>query len=129
MQDSMLLVLERDAFLPFLRARPDLMLRMMALLCERLRRTSAAVEDIALQPLPARLARLLLGLMERHGRPGPDGTRIRLKISQKDMSAQVAATRERVNKQLRQWHEQGVLGEAAGELVVRKPDTLRSLVG
>lgn len=126
MQDSLLLVVERAGFLPFLRARPDLMLRLMALLCERLRHASTAFEGVALSSLSARLARLLLELADRHGAPAPGGVRIGLKLSQRDLSAQVAATRERVNKQLRQWHEAGVLGDADGHLVVRRPDALRA---
>ena len=128
MTDSTLLALERRDFLPFLRARPDLMLRLMALLCDRLRRASKAFEDVALASLSARLARLLLTLAETHGAPTAEGTRIRLRLSQRDMSAQVAATRERVNKQLRQWHEAGVLSEQDGDLVVRRPDDLKALV-
>ena len=58
----------------------------------------------------------------------PDGVRIKLRVSQRDMSAQVAATRERVNKQLRQWHESGVLAEKDGDLVVRRPAQLRALL-
>jgi CRP/FNR family transcriptional regulator, cyclic AMP receptor protein len=126
--DSTLLVVERRDFLPFLVARPDLMLRMMALLCDRLRRASKAFEDVALAPLSARLARLLLDLADEHGAPGAEGVRIKIRVSQRDMSAQVAATRERVNKQLRQWHEAGVLGEQDGDLVVRRPAQLRALL-
>jgi CRP-like cAMP-binding protein len=128
MTDSTLLVVERRDFLPFLKARPDLMLRLMALLCDRLRKASKAFEDVALAPLSARLARLLLDLAAEHGAPAKEGVRIRLKISQRDMSAQVAATRERVNKQLRQWHEAGILGEQEGDLVVRRPAALRALL-
>ena len=128
MTDSLMLVVERAAFLPFLSARPELMLRMMELLCDRLRRSSAAFEDVALSPLSSRLARLLLDLAALHGRPVEDGVRIRIKVSQKELSAQVAATRERVNKQLRQWHEQGVLGEFDGDMVVRQPEALRALI-
>ncbi|HYZ62766.1 MAG TPA: Crp/Fnr family transcriptional regulator [Acetobacteraceae bacterium] len=128
MTDSTLLAVDRRDFLPFLKARPDLMLRLMALLCDRLRRASQAFEDVALAPLSARLARLLLDLAAEHGAPGPDGIRIRIRVSQRDMSAQVAATRERVNKQLRQWHEAGVLGEQDGDLVVRRPAELRALL-
>lgn len=129
MVDSLLLNVERRDFLPFLRARPDLMLRLMTLLCDRLRRNSAAYEDLALAPLAARLARLLLALAEEHGAPTPDGVQIRLALSQRDMATQVAATRERVNKQLRQWHEAGVLGEHDGYLVLRQPAALRALLG
>ncbi len=128
MTDSLLLVIERAAFLPFLSARPDLMLRLMEILCDRLRRSSAAFEDVALASLSSRLARLLLDLAAQHGRPVPEGVRIRIKLSQKELSAQVAATRERVNKQLRQWHEQGVLGELDGDMVLRQPETLKALI-
>jgi CRP/FNR family cyclic AMP-dependent transcriptional regulator len=128
MTESTLLVVDRRDFLPFLKARPDLMLRLMALLCERLRKASKAFEDVALAPLSARLARLLLGLAAEHGARTEDGIRIRIRVSQRDMSAQVAATRERVNKQLRQWHEAGVLGEQDGDLVVRRAGELRALL-
>ena len=128
MTESLLLQVDRAAFLPFLRARPDLMLRLMTLLCDRLRRTSVAYEDVALAPLSARLARLLLAMVGTHGAPGDGGIRIRLRLSQRDIAAQVAATRERVNKQFRQWQEAGVLGEQGGYLVVRRPDALRALV-
>jgi len=129
MVDSLLLTVERRAFLPFLRTRPELMLRLMILLCDRLRRNSTAYEDLALAPLSARLARLLLALADAHGSPTPDGVQIRLALSQRDMAAQVAATRERVNKQLRQWHEAGVLGDHDGRLVLRQPAALRALLG
>ena len=129
MVESLLLTVERRDFLPFLRARPELMLRLMILLCDRLRRNSTAYEDLALAPLSARLARLLLALAETHGAPTPDGVQIRLTLSQRDMATQVAATRERVNKQLRQWHEAGVLGDHNGRLVLRQPAALRALLG
>ena len=128
MTDSTLLVVDRAAFLPFLSSRPDLMLRLMALLCDRLRRSSAAFEDVALASLASRLAKRLLDLAESHGQVVPAGVRIRLKLSQKELSGQVAATRERVNKQLRQWHEQGLLGHEGGDMVVRDPDKLRALI-
>ena len=128
MADSLLLSVERSAFLPFLRARPDLTLRLMALLCSRLRQINTAFEDLALLPLPARLARLLLGLAEQHGTPVANGVRLRIRLSQRDIGTQVAATRERVNKQLRHWHEAGVLDEQDGHLVVCKPAVLRALL-
>lgn len=130
MKDSVLLELERAAFMPFLLARPALMVRLIEILCARLRRTSAAYVDVALLSLPQRLARLLLTLAEEHGRSLPEGggVRITLRLSQRELSAQVAATRERVNKQLRQWHEQGVLADHDGNLVVRNAAALRAVV-
>ena len=95
-EDTLLLVVERRHFLPFLRQNEDLFLRLLAVLCRRLRRTSMALEEIALFDLPVRLARVLLKLAEDYGRPDPAGTRIDLKLSQRDLSNLVAVVaRER----------------------------------
>ena len=64
-----------------------------------------ALEEIALFDLPVRLARVLLKLADDYGRPSPGGTRIDLKLSQRDLSNLVASSRESVNKQLRAWRE------------------------
>ncbi len=74
---------------------------MIAVLCERLRRTSMALEGLALLELPARLAPRLLSLAEDHGQRVPNGIRIETKVSQSALGEQVGSTRETVNKQLR----------------------------
>jgi len=127
-EDTVLLVVERRYFLPFLRQREDLCLRLLAVLCSRLRRTSTALEEIALFDLPVRLARVLLKLAEDYGRPGPTGTRIDLKLSQRDLSNLVAASRESVNKLLRAWRETGTVELEDGFIVLRRPVGLRALI-
>jgi CRP-like cAMP-binding protein len=126
--DCTLLTIERRNFLPYLKANDDLTIRLLAMLCERLRRTSLALEEIALLDIPARLARLLLKLGEHHGRSSPHGLRIDLKLSQRDLSTLVATTRETVNKQLRAWEEDGLLENERGYVVIRRPDALAALI-
>ena len=131
-EDTTLLVVERQQFLPFLLRDASLVERLLVVLCDRLRRTSLALEEIALFDLPARLARLLLKLAADYGRPLPreqgGGVRIDLKLSQRDLSTQVASTRETVNKQLRIWRENGTIDQRDGYLVVLKPEALAALV-
>jgi CRP/FNR family cyclic AMP-dependent transcriptional regulator len=126
-EETTLLVLERRHFLPFLRRDDDLYLRLLAVLCDRLRRTSLTLEGIALFDLQGRLARLLLKLADDYGRQVATGTRIDMKLSQRDLSTLVAASR--VNKQLRAWREDGVLTLDQGYMVLRQPAELRLLVG
>jgi len=126
-EDTLLLVVERRHFLPFLRQNEDLYLRLLAVLCSRLRRTSMALEEIALFDLPVRLARVLQKLADDYGRPSASGTRIDLKLSQRDLSNLVASSRESVNKQLRAWRETGTVDLEDGFIVLRRPAELRAL--
>jgi CRP-like cAMP-binding protein len=127
-EDTLLLVLERRHLLPFLNSRPELMLRLLAVMCERLRRTSVALEEIALFELPVRLARVLAQLADDYGRPSAAGTRIDFKLSQRDLSTLVASSRESVNKQLRAWRKEGLLDLDAGYIVLRHPTALREML-
>lgn len=129
LEDSMLMVVERRHFLPFLMRSEVLVDQLLGVLCDRMRRTSMALEEIALFDLQARLARLVMKLSEDYGRPVPGGVRIDLKLSQRDLATLVASSRETVNKQLRGWREQGVVEQVAGYLVVKDAAALTRLFG
>jgi CRP/FNR family cyclic AMP-dependent transcriptional regulator len=127
MDDCRILVVERPQFIRFLRGNADLALRMLALLCERLRNTDITLEEIALLDFPSRLSRLVLKLAHQYGEPSPRGLRIRMKLSQSDLSTLVAATRESVNKQLGAWRQAGIIDDEAGYLVIRDVAVLRTI--
>ena len=126
-ENCVLLVIERGQFLRMLRTNADLCLRLLAILTGRLRRSNAALEDIALLDLSTRLGRLLLRLARDYGVPERTGTRIEIKLSQKDLSTLVGSSREKVNKQLRQWEDEHVLGKNGARIVVLQPAALGSL--
>ena len=84
LEDCVLLVIERSRFLRLLRSNSDLCLRMMSVLCRRLRRSNASLEEMALLDLETRLGRLLLRLADEYGGPSTRGTRIEVRLSQKD---------------------------------------------
>jgi CRP/FNR family transcriptional regulator, cyclic AMP receptor protein len=128
MEETTLLVLERRNYLQVLHRNEDLYLRLIAVLCEKLRRTSMALEELALFDLPARLARLLLKLAEDYGRPVGKEIRIEFKMSQRDIANLVASSRESVNKQLKVWRDDGVVGFDGRYLILRRPEELRALV-
>jgi hypothetical protein len=97
-------------------------------LCDRLRRTSGALEEIALFDLPAGLARLLVKLAADYGKPHEGGgIRIGMKLSQRDLSSLVASTRESINKQLRIWRQAGTIDLVDNHIVLLQPQNLRAL--
>ena len=128
-EDTLLLVIERRTFLPFLEADQSLALRLLSVLCERLRQTSEALGDFVMFDLEARLGRTLVKLADDYGRPNGQGVRISIKLSQNDLSRLVASSRESVNKQMRAWEEAGLVAKEGGLIVLPRLAELKRLVG
>lgn len=128
LEETDLLIVERREFLPFLYQNTDVCLRLLAMMSRRLRNASLALEELALHDLPERLARVLLRLAEDYGRPTREGIRIDFKVSQSDLGTRVGTSRETVNKQIKQWRDDGVLELDGRYIVLRRPDELKFLL-
>lgn len=128
-EDTHLLVIERRNFLPYLTGDKDLAVRLLSVLCERLRQTSETLSDVVMFDLPARLGRTLIKLAGDYGKTSPGGVRIGIKLSQADLSRLVASSRESVNKQMRQWEDDGLVVKDAGLLTIRNLDALKRQCG
>jgi len=102
MSDCELMVIDRRDFIPFLRSEPDIALKLIELLCARLRRTSEQVEDIMYLSFPGRLAKTLLQLT---GGPAASAAQRKVRITQREISNIIGMSRESTNKQLRAWEE------------------------
>src|ERR1700736_5494285 len=115
-------VIDRRDFLPFVRSQPALAMKLIELLCTRLRWTSDQVEEVILQNLPGRLASALLRLTEKHK---PGGRTIT--ITQQEISEMVGMSRESINKQLRAWAARNLVRLEHGAIVVLNAEMLREL--
>lgn len=120
---SELLFLSRADFLPFLRQRHEAAVRIIAFLCERLRRTTGMVEDSAFLNVSTRLAKQLAALA---GAARPPATAIRL--SQEELAQTLGVSREIVSRQLAVWREAGVVELGRGRIVVRDVEALDRIV-
>ncbi len=103
--EAHLLVIERGGFIAFLTDQRDVAPRLIAALCQRVRRVSEPewYEAARFARLPVRLARKLLLLAEVYGEATPDGLRIDLGLSQQELGDMTGASRESINVQLRAW--------------------------
>jgi CRP/FNR family transcriptional regulator, cyclic AMP receptor protein len=116
-----LLVLERRDFLSFLERSPAARLNLMQLLCERIRRSDERMAEIAFFDLPARLAKALLRYTAQgHGPP-------KLSLSQRELAEMAGATRENVNRCLRDWQRRGILQLKNRWTIILKPEALRAI--
>ena len=119
------MVIERRDFIPLLRDDPEVAIRLINILCARLRRTSEQVEDIVFLGLPNRLAKVLLHLYQ----PSPTALpNTKIHVTQREISQMIGVSRESANKQLQDWQRRKWLKLERGGVVIFSPDALRDLV-
>jgi len=119
-----LIVLDRRDVLPFLKRNPVACVRLMEMLCARIRRSDERMADIAFLDLPARLAKTIL----HYPRASRSAGTIKLSLSQSELAAMAGGTRENVNRCLRNWQRRGILELKDRWTIIRQPDALRKLL-
>ncbi len=112
---SEILVIDRRDFMPFVRSQASLAIKLIELLCTRLRWSSEQIEQLILQNLPGRLANALVRLAEKRQPVSPAQS---VTITQQDISEMVGTTRESINKQLRIWAENNWIRIEHGSIVI-----------
>jgi CRP/FNR family cyclic AMP-dependent transcriptional regulator len=118
-------VLERDVFLDFLRAHPDIALHLCGALANLIRRLTDQVEDLALLDVPRRLERKLLELAETHGQAEGEGIRIDLPLTQSELASMIGTSRVSVNHYLSSLERRGIIARRGHRIVGRRLAALR----
>src|SRR5262245_11428143 len=108
MTASSLAILERREVLSFLERHPHVWPKIVEVLCSRLRNTDQHIAELALLELPARLAKALLRLAQSDDQPA-EGRTAQVQLSQRELGNICGATRESVNKCLRDWQRRGIV--------------------
>jgi CRP/FNR family transcriptional regulator, cyclic AMP receptor protein len=123
-----LAILDRREVLSFLGRYPRAWSYIVAVLCDRLRKTDEQLAEVALLEIPVRLAKVLLRMMadDTQARPGQKAHQIQL--SQRELGNIVGATRESVNKCLRMWQSDGIVVIEKGQITITKRKSLEELV-
>ncbi|MFY9839278.1 MAG: Crp/Fnr family transcriptional regulator [Xanthobacteraceae bacterium] len=117
-----LMILERRNLIPFLERNPAACMKLMEILCARIRRSDERMSDIAFFNLPIRLAKTLLNYQ-------PDvRAGAKLSLSQSELAEMAGGTREKVNRCLRDWQRQGIIELKNRWTIIRKPEALLALV-
>jgi CRP-like cAMP-binding protein len=105
---SELFMVRRSDFLGYLEREPRITIRLLELLCQRIRWVSDRMEEAVLLPLHARLARRLCALADDFGSE--------VHISQEELGTYVGAARESVNRQLQEWRRAGIIELGRGRI-------------
>ena len=97
----------------------------MAALARRLRRTNETLADLVFTDVPGRVAKALLDLSTRFGRPAEDGILVAHDLTQEELAQLVGASRETVNKALADFATRGWLKLEARAVVLTDVERLK----
>lgn len=109
MEPTDLLFIDRDGFMGFLRQRPTLCLRLLEIVCARLRWTSSIIEDAYFHDVRSKLAKRLLKLAKHYGQVQEHGIVLSIKLSQDEFGRMLGVTRESISKEMGFFQREGIL--------------------
>jgi CRP/FNR family transcriptional regulator len=109
LDESTVLFIPKDPFLKILRQQPELALKMLAGLSQRLRNLVALLEDVSLADVDTRLKNYLAKLVADSGHPGQGPATLTLPIPKHVLATHLAMTPPTLSRTLARLEEKGLI--------------------
>ena len=126
-ESSELFVLGHSEYQELLREYPhtatEFLTRLLLTLVNRMRATDQLYQDSVFLDVSSRLAKFLLSTSVENNKSGRRSLDVRL--SQYELGTMVNASRESVNKQLRDWEEKGIVDVHKGKITLLNLERLQ----
>jgi CRP/FNR family transcriptional regulator len=130
LEPSVLLMLEGEDFEGLVRRNPEVGVKTIRVLGERLSACEGRLSDLARKEVPARLASLFLGLSERRGLLTASGGRmIPTRYTHQQLAGMVGSNREAVTRALGRLRKAGAVEVRNQRIHVTDGDALERLAG
>jgi CRP/FNR family transcriptional regulator, cyclic AMP receptor protein len=124
LEPSVLLLLEGEDFDDLVRRNPEVGVKTIRLLGERLSACEGRLSDLARKEVPARLASLILGLGKRQGTIPANGGMIPTRYTHNQLASMVGSNREAITRALRRLRDAGAVEVRNRHIYVADADAL-----
>ncbi|MGW3334403.1 Crp/Fnr family transcriptional regulator [Streptomyces rubiginosohelvolus] len=121
--------IERGSFRDFVAHSPTVSLKLLGLTSDRTRAADQRRLEFASMSVRERFAVLLLDLLHTHGRRTEAGIEIDVPLSKQELAGAVGASREMVQRLLKDLRTRGIVVTGRRTLVIVRPGTLRRIAG
>jgi CRP-like cAMP-binding protein len=115
-QSEMVSIAHRD-FHTLATENPEILWRVMEVLCERIRALNEETLNLAFEELPYRIVHALGELVDKQGKPGADG-RIAVKTTPAEIGRRVGAELQESNRVLKMLSNRGLIQLDVDEVVI-----------
>ena len=122
------LTLHRDEFLRFMNQNPGFASHVLQTLARRIRKLNDQISDVFFLDLNGRLARILLNLAHKHGKPVEDGILIDISLTQTDLADMTGATRVSINKTLGRFRRAKWVSVQGRRFIILDQDALENVI-
>ncbi|MDI6751460.1 MAG: Crp/Fnr family transcriptional regulator [bacterium] len=106
-EDCSVLVITRNSFLKFIKQYPSVGIKILTVLCQRLRKTDQQVETLAFLKAEQKVADVLLKLKEEYGKKTEEGLLLDIKLTHSEIGSLAGMTRETSNRVLSRFIKRG----------------------
>lgn len=127
LEETVLCAIKKEEFENLLKQKPELALSITKLIGFRRREIESRVEELVFRSVSARVANLVLKLMNDYGAKDQRGTKISLKLTHKEIGNLVGASRETTTLALNDLKRMGFIDFDRRNIIVLNENGLREL--
>ncbi len=120
-----IVMISRDDFVRLLRENPEMSLKIMVTLCDRLRKTDKHVESLAFLSAPGRVAQVLLNWAEKHAPEKDSEIVIPHKMTRQEFASIAGTSRETLTRVLMDFQDEGLINLEKNEILLNDRHKLR----
>lgn len=127
MTDCYLCTMDKEKFESFIRTTPDVSLKLIRILSNRLKETYDLSEKIALGDIRYRTIFLLLKMSEKSGKRDKEWQSITMKFTHEDMATMVGSSRETISLLMSKLKKEGLLKKTLFGYAI-KADEMKKII-
>lgn len=128
LSDVKTITITREDFTKLLRNNPDISIKIMFVLCKRLRRADRHVESLAFLSAPGRVARTILELSDEQGIKDDNKVIINHKMTRQEFANIAGTSRETLTRVLMEFQDEGILDIGKNQIVLVDKKLLKEKV-
>lgn len=128
LEDTSVLLINRDDFLNLLYKHPEIALKILKTLSLRLRKANRQIETLMFLDAPGRIARTLIDIAEEKGKKTEEGICIDLEFTRQELGNLIGVSRETTIRVLRSFEEDGILSIERNHIIIRDIEKLKKRI-